>query len=259
MNIISQAFLFTNKNLTQVCLLASFSILMTIFVVQGNISSNILILGSLATIAFFAGFFNLIKNEINGEKGTLKFMEGVGEYFMPMSGIFFISMFLYLSSLLAVFALLVNRFGTSATEAAMIEFNKVLTASTITTLSETNLQILFAYSFATMLLMSIISFILLYWVPVLYFTGERNIFKSLITSLKFMLRKFGWTLILFIALTILVFALAILSELAKSIIILSVIADLLIYYFMVMFLYIVFLTYKNSLNTTEQSETLKNE
>ena len=74
-----------------------------------------------------------------------------------------------------------------------------------------------------------------------------------------MLKKFGWTLILFIALTILVFALAILSELAKSIIILSVIADLLIYYFMVMFLYIVFLTYKNSLNTTEQSETLKNE
>ena len=172
-----------NKNIVLACALVIFSIVTSVYVavsqnLAGGAVSQSLVLYVLAAIAFFSGFFNQIIALLKGDDTKMKFLEGVGEYFLPMSGICIISLILYVITGLLSSVITVNVYG--GIEPVMNAMNKMLTVvqaggADVSTIDNTTLQIVLTMLLILWAFWGLVSFILLYWVPVLYIENKRNI------------------------------------------------------------------------------------
>ncbi len=250
---------FANKNIVLACALVIFSIVTSVYLavsqsLAGGVMSQSLVLYMLAAIAFFSGFFNQITALLKGDGAKMKFLEGVGEYFLPMSGICLISLVLYgftgvLSSIITV-----KIYG--GIEAVMAAMNKMLAVvqtggAEAASIDNATLQIVLTMLLILWAFWGLLSFVLLYWVPVLYLEGKRNIFISLISALKFLFKNFGKSLLIFVIAVFFVAVISILSAVASSIVLLEVIFSMLNYYVAVVFIFAVFIFFKKQIEARE--------
>ncbi len=262
LKIIKDAFKLTNKNLMLVCSLYLFSIVSTVYFafsqVAANASGQMVILYCLTMVAFFAGFFNQIKSAVKNEEGKFKFLEGIGDYYLPMLGIGLLSLVIYVifaevATLLS--AKLVG--GSSVLVAAMNKTVEVMQANNfdVSALDMQALQVVSIFMLVLWGVWCVVSFVILYWVPVLFFDNEHNIFKSLGRSVVYLFRNFGKSFLVFLLLLIPVVLLSVLSVAFSSFKIVAVLSNVLVYYVSVAFLFAIFLLYAD--RTVEKIEEVE--
>ena len=252
MEFVKRAFKLTNKNIMLVCGLIIFQCLSSVYIILTqttglNMNIQILILYALMVVAFFAGFFNIIKYNLNNEIGKLRFLEGVGDYFLPMLGIFSVSFIFYsLGSLVSVLIAEHYLGGIKPIISLIANLlnNPNISAEAIKSINPALIELSFIWLVILWAILALISFILLFWVPVLYIDSERNIFKSFFRGIKFLGKNFVKTLLFSIIILIVVIALSLLESLTASIPAISAIFSIVTYYFTVVFLFGIFLLYK---------------
>ena len=250
LKILKSAIALTNNNLMLVCFLYLFSVASTVFLAISQVATNVaghtMLLYCLTMVAFFAGYFNQIKTAIKPEEGKLKFLEGIGDYFLPMLGIALLSLLLYvLLAEVGTFVVAKIVGGVPVLTAAVNKVMEVLQASQgeVSALDMQAIQIVSVLMFVLWLLWCAVSFLILYWVPVLYFDDKRNIFISLVIAIKFLLKQFWKSLFMYIMLLFPVVFFSILSVALSSFKPVAVLCNILIYYVSVVFLFSVFLLY----------------
>ena len=245
----------TNENLVLVCSLYLFSVVSTVCFafsqVATNASSQMVILYCLIMVAFFAGFFNQIKCAVTKEEGKFKFLEGIGDYYLPMLGIGVLSLVIYV--LFAELGTMISARVLGGTPILVAAVNKIMAVMQsaqvdLTSLDMQALHVVSLYMLILWCIFCVVSFVLLYWVPVLYFEKERNIFVLLLKSVQFLFNKFWKSLFLYIGFLFPIILLSIVSVLLSSIKIFAVLSNLFVYYISVAFLFAVFLLYAEKLD-----------
>ncbi len=251
MNLIKRAFELANKNIILLCALILFYCVTGVYVYfikmqgLGNNVISVILYGIMLT-AFFAGFFNIIKYIVNDEHGKMRFLEGVGDYFLPMLGVGALSLIFYFIPFTLGMVFLEKAFGDTN---LVVDFlNKLYTeTSTETIIKNTNPEVILH---ALVLLLSlwliwvIVSFILLYWVPVLYLDREKNILKALFGGIVFLFKKFWVTLGVCILTLVVVSVISLFETLAAAIPLVGALLNIFSLYITIVFLFIVFLVYK---------------
>lgn len=253
--LLKTSFVLANKNIVLACMLVIFSIVTSVYVavsqsLSGGAASQALVLYVLALIAFFAGFFNQVKAIVNNDEGKMKFLEGVGEYFLPMSGICVISLISYLVVGLLASLITVNIYG--GVEPVMSAMNKVLSVVQNSAADTSSIDVQTVQIVLTMVLIlwafwGLLSFVLLYWVPVLYFDNVRNIFVSFWQGLKFLFKTFWKSLLIFILAVLAICIIGFLSAISSSLALLEVLLSMFNYYIILVFVFAVFLLYKKQI------------
>ena len=250
MDILKKSLNLTNKNIVLLCLLMIFSLITTVFVsLFKAVTLHVLVLYILMVVAFFAGFFNVIKTIVQSRRSKLSFLEGVGEYFIPMLGIGMITFGLYLISALIAMRIGMNLAGTKEqVVAALKELVPLLQAVDSTQLANVNpesAKIYLIIMLAVWLAWSILSFVILYWIPVLFIDNERNIFKSFYVGIKYLLKTFRKTFLIYVTTLLLLVLITFLSAISTLFApALEFVFFVLSYYIAVMFLFAVFLLYE---------------
>ena len=251
----------TNNNLMWVCSLYLFSVASTVYLAFSQSATSAVaqmaILYCLTMVAFFAGFFNLIKSTIKTDGGKFKFLEGIGDYFLPMLGIALLSLFFYI--VLAEMGTLITAKIVGGAPVLSASVNKImeLMQSGLVDMSALDAQALHVVSMFMLVLWvlwCVASFVILYWVTVLYFENQRNIFVSLFISIKFLLKNFWKSLGLYIGLLFPIVFLSILTVLFASLKPFVMVCNVLIYYISVVFVCAVFLLYADNLEEKSDSE-----
>jgi hypothetical protein len=251
MQLIKRAVELANKNILLVCLLLMYTLTTSIFLALfKTITAQIIVLYILISVAFFSGFFNIITKTIKNESAKLSFLEGVGDYFLPMLGIGLMSIGTYLTSGITAMMGTINILGIK--EQVNSALNEILpalqtgTQEALTKISPESVKVYLVIMLSVWIVWGLISLLILYWVPVLYINNERNIFKSLLIGIKFLLKNIWKTLAIFLSIVLITSVLSILSVLATKISpILESIFFMLNYYIGIIFLFAVFLLYKD--------------
>lgn len=251
MQLIKRAVELANKNILLVCLLLMYTLTTSIFLALfKTITAQIIVLYILISVAFFSGFFNIITKTIKNESAKLSFLEGVGDYFLPMLGIGLMSIGTYLTSGITAMMGTINILGIK--EQVNSALNEILpalqtgTQEALTKISPESVKVYLVIMLSVWIVWGLISLLILYWVPVLYINNERNIFKSLLIGIKFLLKNIWKTLAIFLSIVLITSILSILSVLATKISpILESIFFMLNYYIGIIFLFAVFLLYKD--------------
>lgn len=251
MQLIKRAVELANKNILLVCLLLMYTLTTSIFLALfKTITAQIIVLYILISVAFFSGFFNIITKTIKNESAKLSFLEGVGDYFLPILGIGLMSIGTYLTSGITAMMGTINILGIK--EQVNSALNEILpalqtgTQEALTKISPESVKVYLVIMLSVWIVWGLISLLILYWVPVLYINNERNIFKSLLIGIKFLLKNIWKTLAIFLSIVLITSILSILSVLATKISpILESIFFMLNYYIGIIFLFAVFLLYKD--------------
>ncbi len=254
MELIKNAFKLASKNIMLLCSLIIFYCLSSLYILltkNASIAGNIqvILLYCLMIIAFFAGFFNIIKTVINKENTKMRFLEGVGEYFLPMFGIFVISFLFYLIASVIVTIAADKILG--GVEPIIAFINKILntpdTASAaLQSASPDMLSNTLIFLISLWAALGVVSFLLIYWVPALYLSETKNILKSLLSAITTLVKKFFTTLLVFACVLVLAAIISTIEVLAASVPLVSAILDILNYYIIVVFLFAIFLFYKQT-------------
>lgn len=252
MNVLKRALNLTNKNIILVCLLMMFSLISTVFVsLFKTITLQVIMLYILMMVAFFAGFFNSVKVLIKGENAKLSFLEGVGEYFLPMLGIGLMLFGAY--TFFAGIALQYCIGLAGGKEVVLKALNELLpmlqSASTPVTMNpdSASVKVYLIIMLSIWVAWGLLSFVTLYWVPVVLLDNERNIFKSFWVGLKFLFKNFFKTFALFMGIILLLVIITIMGAIATVFIpLLDFVFFTLCYYIAVMFLFSIFLMYADN-------------
>lgn len=260
MQLIKRAIEFANKNILLVCLLLMYTLTTTVFLsLFKTITTQIVILYILISVAFFSGFFSIITKTIKNEPTKLSFLEGVGDYFLPMLGIGLITLGTYLISGITAMLGTINTLGIKEqVNTALAEILPAIQTGSqeaLTKISPETAKIYVVIVLSVWIIWGLISLIILYWVPVLYINNERNIFKSLFMAIKFLIKNIWKTIAIFLAVVFITSILSILSVLATTISpILESIFFMLNYYIGIIFLFAVFLLYKDKTSEIQGKE-----
>ena len=222
MQLIKRAVELANKNILLVCLLLMYTLTTSIFLALfKTITAQIIVLYILISVAFFSGFFNIITKTIKNESAKLSFLEGVGDYFLPILGIGLMSIGTYLTSGITAMMGTINILGIK--EQVNSALNEILpalqtgTQEALTKISPESVKVYLVIMLSVWIVWGLISLLILYWVPVLYINNERNIFKSLLIGIKFLLKNIWKTLAIFLSIVLITSILSILSVLATKI------------------------------------------
>ena len=255
MEFVKRAFGYTNKNMLILCALILFQCLSSVYIYISQGANPLqsflaIILYFLMLTAFMAGFCNLVKSVVNGEDTKSRFVEGVGEYFLPVLGMFFISTIICLVATEASWLILQYKFGSLEQVVNLINsaladpaaMKSVLESASPVTLYQTNIFLLVSFS-----VFAVVFFQFLYWVPALYLGNKKNIFKSLWNSLKFLYKNFFKSIAVCIVLMILLFILNLLEALSMPVPVLGALFSILGYYIFTVFVFSVFIIYKDKL------------
>ncbi len=259
MDFIKKIFGLTNKNLMLVCSLVIFQCISSVYILISqrtgmNMDLQVIILYGLMVIAFFSGFFNIIKYTVNNESGKLRFFEGVGDYFLPMCGIFILSFIFY--SLGSIISIVIAEKFLGGIQ-PIISFvsnilnNPATAAELIKTVDPSLILSVELWILIISAIWAIIAFVLLYWIPVLFITNQRNVFKSLFQSLSFLFKNFLKTLLFALAFLVIIILVSLLESITLNIPAISAIFSILSYYFTIVFLFGVFLIYKDKISSND--------
>ena len=259
MNLIKRAFGLANKNIILLCDIILFYCLTGVytFVVKyQGLEDNLfaVIVYGVMMIAFFAGFFNVIKYIINNKQGKMRFLEGVGEYFLPMFGIGLLSLILYTVPLLFGLFAIGKAFGGLGPVTDFLNNLYAGQTAVDTIVKNTDPNVILQavlLLFAMWLICMLVSFVLLYWIPVVYIGGKKNIFTSLYSSIVFLFKKFWVTLLVSVVAVVVVSVISVCETLTMGIPVVSALFNILSLYITIVFLLSIFIIYKDALQDPE--------
>lgn len=242
----NKIFELTNKYIIIATPLILFSLLSSIYLIFSagskgllHIIAAVLIL-FLMGIAFVAGWGKMVKSAALEESaddpnGIIRaFPAGVGEYFLPVLGLFFCVIVLNLLFLSAAVAAGLHFIGDAGIN--INDFSKAMTSqeSLRTFLSSLSVAQLLKINLWNALIvgtMTVLSFILFLYLPALFFT-DKNPFKALCTSVRCIFcKKFFKTLGIYFLIFVVNFFISILSALFSGNVIMNFIMTLTNFYF----------------------------
>ncbi len=256
MTFVTRAIKYTNKNMVILCALILFQCLGSVYIyvsqganpLQGFLA---ILLYFLMLAAFFAGFCNLIKTVLDDKPLKSKFVEGVGEYFLPVLGIFILSILFCLIVTEVSWIILQHQFGSLAPVVELINktlenpaaMKSILESAPVETLYMTNI-----FLAVTTVVFAVVFFQFIYWIPVLFTENKKNIFKGLWASLKFLYKNFFVNIGLCLLFGVIFFVLNILEALSMPVPLLGALFSILGYYIFIVFVFSVFIVYKDKKN-----------
>lgn len=255
LNCIKESFSLTNKYIILATPLIIFSLLSSLYLLfstGGNLISLIiaLVLFFLMLSAFISGWSYMLKLIVSGtekeDANSLikEFPAGVGEYFVPVLGALF-NVFIFSGFLFAITYFLGMKFIGNigiAPEAISKAFETTVALKAfLMSLSEEQIIKLNLWNFLLLGAMGFEYFILMFYLPALYFEN-RNPFKAFFVSLKDLFgRRFLYNVLLYILILASYIILSVLTTFAGLNVFTHFIFTLINFYYMV---YIALLVYK---------------
>lgn len=261
----------TNKYIVLATPLILYSLISSVYLAvaaSGGKIINILfaiILFTLMTGAFIAGWFNMIKIAIlepnREDPNTLlkEFVGGVGEYFLPSLGAIFVMFIVSLLTLVASYFIGINSIGDIGISAE--EFSKAIENSTalkafVTGLSFEQLKKLNMWNLLILGSVTITYLLFLLYMPALFFKNK-NPFIAFFHSLKNLFsKKFPQTLGIFLFIFIINFLISLFATLFGSNIIIHFIITLANFYFVTAVGVGVFYYYYNNFINSELGQNI---
>lgn len=269
-----KAFKITNENIILTTPLVLFLFILTIYLgvaktAPANIFSLALLLLTILFMlsAFFAGWFYMVKKAIDIDRvefiieeekakasfGLLKdFPSGIGEFFLPLNGgiilysILFVA-FLFLAYFIGQHYIGDFGLGLDALKNALKSTDAM--KSLLGSLSSEQLVKMNAWNFLVMGTTSLFSFITMFWTAEIIY-NTKNPFWAFFKSLKFTFKNFLSSLILFVYISFVNFAVSLINALSTSNTILYFISMLIYFYFVVYIIVLVFLYYGSEKTST---------
>lgn len=274
------AFKITNENIILTTPLVLFLLLLSIYLgiaknAPDNIASFILLLITIVFMisAFFAGWLFMVKKAISISKIDFiidedkskasfnlikEFPIGIGEYFLPFLVGIILYTALFFSLLFIGFQIGVHFIGKIGLGLNELKASLASPASMkvlVSSLSKEQLIKLNAWNFLLLIIMSIFSFITMFW-PAELVTKTKNAFVALFNSVKFTFKNFLAAIIIFIYISVINFIVSLINAFAAVNPITYFISLLVYFYFLVYVVVLIFLYY-DSKNTTK-TENISN-
>mgnify|MGYP000217003806 CR=1 FL=1 len=222
--------------------------------------------GFLLTVCFFAGWFYMAKNAvenynqikengINPQKDyafdNLKlFFSGVGEYFIPVAFALFLYIIILSLFLYGIYLTgnhLIGGFPITYSQLKLISTNPVEANNIISTLNQSQLMQLSAWSFLFMSSYLFYSYSTMFYYPALFYR-TKNCFKAFFESFIFTFRNIKLTLVLFLFYILSKTILSVINSIFTSNFLLSTASLLIIVYFAAYWIKILFYTYEQKEN-----------
>lgn len=254
LNCIKTSFNLTNKYIILATPLILFSLLSSLYIlfsIGGNTISMLIavVLFTLMLAAFLSGWFFMLKTVVTEpereETNSLmkEFPAGVGEYFLPVIGMIFITFLVSLGLLAASYYAgmkLIGDIGISPDAFSKAMESTSALKTFLTSLTDSQLAKLNAWNLLLFFTMAATYFVVIFYSPAMFFK-EKNPFKSYFISLKDLFsRKFPKNLLLFIMLFVSYFVLSILTTVAGMNLFMHFIFTLLNFYYVVFAAVLVF-------------------
>lgn len=237
----------TNKYIilaTPLILFSLFSNVYAIFSVSGRLINILfaMILLTLMSSAFLAGWFNMVKNAVDNKHTTnpnlliKDFIPGVGEFFLPtLGGLIFLSLF---SILLLILAFIfgnhtIGDIGVTATQLSNAMLSQEALKEFLTSLTPEQIIKINKWNILLLLTMAGTYFVQIFYFPAIFYKN-RNPFIAMFIGFKDLFsRKFFKTLLISVIILITYLFLSTLLALSGKSIILHFIATLLNFYFLI--------------------------
>lgn len=270
-----RAFKITNENIILATPLVLFLFLLSIYMgVAQNAPSTLMaiILLSITILfmlsAFFGGWLFMVKKAIDLDKQEFIIDEdkakasfallkeipiGIGEYFFPFIGLLILYSLLFILFIYIGFQLglhLIGKVGVSVVQLkAALETTAAMKAL-ISGLSAEQLSKLNAWNMLLMSVLSIFSFITMFWAPQVVLR-TKNPATALFKAIKFTFKNFLAALIIFIYVSLINFMISLVNAFSTVNPILYFISMLVYFYFVVYIVVLVFLYYDRESNKLE--------
>lgn len=263
----SKAFKLTNENIILATPLVLFLFLFSIYLsvaqrAPENIVSAILLLVTIVFMvsAFFAGWFYMVKKAVDLDKQEFiieedkskaafnlikEFPVGIGEYFFSFIGalIFYVILFVLLAFVAYQLGLhYIGQVGVTLSSLKAALASPVALKSLVASLSTEQLARLNAWNFLFMAVMSIYSFITMFW-AVQIVSKTKNPIMAFFKSIKFTFKNFFSALILFVYISFINFTVSLLNAFATMNPIAYFVSMLIYFYFLVYVVVLVFFYY----------------
>lgn len=220
----------------------------------------------LLTVCFFAGWFYMAKkavenyneikeNGINPQKDyafdNLKlFLSGVGEYFIPVAFAFILYIIILSLFLYGIYLTgnhLIGGFPITYSQLKLISTNPVEANNIISTLNQSQMMQLSAWSFLFMSSYLFYSYSTMFYYPALFFK-TKNCFKAFFEGFIFTFRNIKLTLVLFLFYILSKTILSVINSIFAPNFLLSTASLLIIVYFAAYWIIILFYTYEQKEN-----------
>lgn len=255
LKLIKESFHLTNKYIILATPLILFSLLSSLYIlfsVGGSVISLLIafVLFVMMLIAFLSGWFFMIKKSISTElddeeaNSLIKyFPEGVGEYFLPCSGLVILAMFFTTVMLILAYFVgmkLIGNIGISAEVLSKASESMGALKALLASLSEEQFIRLNAWNLLLLVTMAITYLVLMFYAPAMFFK-EKNPLKAFWTSLKDLFsRKFFHNALLYLVLFISYFILSVFTTVFGFNVITHFVFTLINFYYLVLVAMLVF-------------------
>lgn len=268
----SKAFKITNENIILTTPLVLFLFILSIYFgvaknAPENLASAVLLLITTLFMfsAFCAGWFYMVKKAIDLDKqefiideekakGSFNLIKevpvGIGEYFFSFVGgiILYMGLITLMSVVAYVIGLhLIGQVGVSLVELKMALSSSVAMKSLVSSLSSEQLVKLNAWNFLVVFVMSVFSFITMFWSAQIVMKNK-NSFIAFFQALSFTFKNFFSSIVLFIYISFVNFAVSLINAVAVVHPILYFVSMLVYFYFVVYVVVLVFLYYDSENN-----------
>ena len=271
-NVFSDAFKIVNFNLLLVIPLIIFIKLFDIYTMYVGVDSNLKLLIASVTVmlmfsVFFAGWFYMIKGAVELSKKIFVldsdrakesmrlfklFLEGVGKFFLPFIGVYLISFVIQLFFTIFTLILGLKIIGTpdAATMQALQNLsaagNNAAVADFVNGMSPELIKFFGQWSLLFITVTFIILYFLMFWAPEIFYS-TKNPVLALCASIYKNLKKFPKTILLYVVLWIIGFAILFLNTFSMINPFLYLFVNLLIFYFNTYIAVCIFLYYDRNL------------
>lgn len=257
---LKQSFKITNKYIILATPLILFSLLSSLYILfsmNGNILGLLfaILLFFLMLVAFLSGWFFMVKNAVSDtepdEPNVLikDFPSGVGEYFLPTSGLVIIA-FIFSSLLFTGFYFIGMKFigelGFSVESFSKALESQVALKTFLTSLTPEQLFRINAWNLLLFAATSIVYFVLMFYSPVLFYK-TKNPLKAFFVSIKDLFsRHFFNNLFMYLMIFVSYFILSVFTTIFGHNIVLHFVFTLLNFYYLVLVAVFVFNYYHNN-------------
>lgn len=240
-----KTFNLTNKYIVLTTPLILYSLISSVYLVISMGNSNFInllfaiILLILMTSAFIAGWFNMIKlaiTDYKDEPNSLikEFVPGVGEYFLPSLGAFFIILTTIITALTISYFIGINNIGDPGISSEALTNalkDSVALKNFVANLNTEQLVKINLWNSLILTTTAVSYFLIFLYIPAL-FLKNKNPFVAYLISLKDLFsKKIFKTLAIFLLILMLSFFLSLLSTIFGNFLIIHFLITLLNYYF----------------------------
>ncbi|MBQ8848325.1 MAG: hypothetical protein IJ003_05210 [Candidatus Gastranaerophilales bacterium] len=232
------------------------------------ISAILFICIFMLSCAFLSGWFQIIKESLNKEKTDKKniwstFFEGVGKNIAPISFGIIILIILANIMLMLLRFIALKAFGTLdfiAQDLSTISQDTEAIAKYFQTLSTDKLYAIYGWAISGIIAMEIFSFIFLFYMPTILNNEKNKLFLKPIIAIKdaiiFVFKNFIGSFAIFILITTLYLALALMNTIFAKNMVISVLILFIYIYFVSFVIMLIFNYYEQKNNSSNGSDSI---